>query len=327
MNEIWKQLVLDNTAAVDACKLESVQSLWSGFGEIFRVQLQPESLGTLIIKQIIPPDYSQHPRGWNTDRSLTRKLQSYDVESCWYQSRSQQCDDSCRVPQCIASIKEGDNSWILLEDLDAAGYNKRLSHLTVEQAKPCLAWLASFHARFLHEPAEGLWPAGTYWHLDTRPDEFKAMPEGAIKDLATDIDQLLSNCQYRTLVHGDAKVANFCFNSTATKVAAVDFQYVGGGCGMKDVAYFFGSCFNEQECERYIPSLLDYYFTELAAGAADTTDSERLEQEWRGLFAPAWTDFYRFLLGWLPKGDKSNPKIHRYTEKLAKQTIAHPLLN
>ena len=47
------------------------------------------------------------------------------------------------------------------------------------------------------------------------------------------------------------------------QVAAVDFQYVGGGCGIKDVAYFIGSCLYEEDCERYEEGLLDWYFSQL----------------------------------------------------------------
>ena len=319
MTGTWKTLVLEKTGASDAQKLESVQTLWSGYGEIFRVQLQPETLGTIVIKQITPAMHTQHPRGWNTDKSLQRKLKSYDVESRWYRQWSQRCDEKCRVAACVTSATEGNDSWIVLEDLDSAGFPKRHAHLTCDQAKPCLSWLAAFHARFLHAVPDGLWPVGTYWHLATRPDEFNAMQQGPIKDIATDIDQLLNNCEHQTLVHGDAKVANFCFNHDGTQVAAVDFQYVGGGCGMKDVAYFFGSCFDESDCERFIPELLDHYFEQMRIAANDTIDTVALEQEWRSLFAPAWTDFYRFLLGWL--GTNSHAKIHSYTEKLAQQTI------
>ena len=272
MSKDWKHLITDNTKATDARKIESVQTLWSGYGEIFRVQLIPESLGTLIIKQVAPPTDTHHPRGWNTDRSNLRKLKSYEVEASWYNEWSHQCHSGCRVASCIAtgiaseattlatkestSEKPANQSWILMEDLDTSGYNIRHSGLTPDQAKPCLSWLANFHANFLQVTPTNLWQIGTYWHLDTRPDELAVMQNGALKDCAVKLDQLLNGCKYQSLVHGDAKVTNFCFHRDGHTVAAVDFQYVGGGCGMKDVAYFFGSCFDETQCEQYVLSLI-----------------------------------------------------------------------
>ncbi len=335
MSNDWKQLIIDNTEATDARKIESVQTLWSGYGEIFRVQLEPKSLGTIIIKQVAPPTDTHHPRGWNTDRSNLRKLKSYEVEANWYNEWSHQCHSGCRVASGIATGianriatessygKTANQSWILMEDLDASGFNIRHSSLTPDQAKPCLSWLANFHAKFLQVTPNNLWQIGTYWHLDTRPDELAVMQHGALKDCAVKLDQLLNNCKYRSLVHGDAKVANFCFHQNNQTVAAVDFQYVGGGCGMKDVAYFLGSCFDEKQCEQYVPELLDYYFSELQPAVLNNTagtsiNYDELEREWREMFAPAWTDFYRFLSGWMPE----HAKIHGYTEKLARQTLA-----
>ncbi len=319
MPDLWKSLAVNQTLAQDALKLETIQSLWSGYGEIFRLQLIPESLGSLIVKQVTPPTSEHHPRGWNTDRSQLRKLRSYEVESYWYTQWSQHCNDQCRVAKHIGSATENCHSVILLEDLDASGYFQRHSQLLPTQAKTCLNWLAHFHAQFMHSTANGLWPIGSYWHLDTRPDEYAAMKPGKIKTHAHKIDQLLNNCEYQTIVHGDAKVANFCFNKNSTKAAAVDFQYVGGGCGMKDVAYFFGSCFNEHECEQYVPALLDYYFDTLSDALTDRDiNTLTLEEEWRKMFAPAWTDFHRFLLGWMP----GHAKIHSYTESLALETLA-----
>ncbi len=319
MSDLWKSVALQHTDAVNAEMTESIQSLWSGYGQIFRAQLSPESLGTLIVKQIAPPVSEQHPRGWNTDRSAIRKLRSYEVETRWYRQWSNRCSAQCRVATHIASSSEANQSVILMEDLDASGYPVRHSHLTPAQAKPCLHWLAHFHAQFLHSEAEGLWPVGTYWHLDTRPDELDAMQQSRIKACAVKLDKHLSKCEYQTIVHGDAKVANFCFSENDQQVAAVDFQYAGGGCGMKDVAYFFGSCFDEHECQKHVPGLLDFYFEALAeAVTAKAIDATRLEQEWRGMFAPAWTDFHRFLLGWMP----GHSKIHSYTEALANETLS-----
>ena len=101
------------------------------------------------------------------------------------------------------------------------------------------------------------------------------------------------------------------------QVAAVDFQYVGGGCGMKDVAYFIGSCLYEEDCEKFETELLDYYFTALKQALSEKQcelNADEVEQSWRPLFPYAWTDFHRFVKGWSP----GHWKIHGYSERLAK---------
>ncbi|MDF3128358.1 phosphotransferase [Kiritimatiellaeota bacterium B1221] len=119
-----------------------------------------------------------------------------------------------------------------------------------------------------------------------------------LKAGASAIDHALRTARYQTFVHGDAKLINFCFSADG-RVAAVDFQYVGGGCGMLDVAYFLGSCLDERDCETYEKPLLDFYFGHLLYQVA-AEDIEELESEWRGLYAYAWADFHRFLKGWSP---------------------------
>lgn len=185
------------------------------------------------------------------------------------------------------------------------------------EIRACLSWLAQFHALFLGVEPEGLWPVGTYWHLETRPDELEAMDDAELKAAAADIDRKLSECHFKTIVHGDAKLANFCFSQRGHDVAAVDFQYVGGGCGMKDVVYFLGSCMDERECEKRVPGLLEHYFTELKLFVKKDVDVDALEKEWRDMFVFAWTDFHRFLLGWMP----GHWKVNRYSKQLTKEVL------
>jgi len=136
---------------------------------------------------------------------------------------------------------------------------------------------------------------------------------------STALDQLLCNARFKSLVHGDAKLANFCFANDGQQVAAVDFQYVGGGCGIKDVAYFIGSAFAASQCEQFETELLDIYFTELLSSCTlGAADAAALEREWRELYAVAWTDFHRFLLGWMP----AHPKVNSYSERLCRETLA-----
>ncbi|MDG1070940.1 MAG: DUF1679 domain-containing protein, partial [Akkermansiaceae bacterium] len=135
------------------------------------------------------------------------------------------------------------------------------------------------------------------------------------------IDAKLTQAKFQTLVHGDAKLANFCFSENGGEVAAVDFQYVGGGCGMKDVAYLVGSCLDEEESEAREEEILDIYFENLS-GALQAKGSEvqvdQLIAEWRGLYHYAWADFHRFLKGWCP----GHWKINSYSERIVREVIA-----
>ena len=248
MDDLLTEVVLNATGATRIVDVQTVQSLWSGYGKILRVQLAGEGPSSVIVKHVSPPTESDHPRGWATDFSHQRKLRSYKVESAWYRNWSCRCDESCRVAECFRVQQSDAQTVFVIEDLNEAGFAGRRSTLDWQGVQSCLHWLASFHATFLASDMAGLWPSGTYWHLATRPDEWSAMDNGPLKTNAHLIDQALRSCQFRSLVHGDAKVANFCFSNHGS-VAAVDFQYVGGGCGMKDVAYFLGSCLSDAECD------------------------------------------------------------------------------
>jgi len=320
MNDHLKNIVLNVTDSRSIVEQKVIQTLWSGYGEIVRLKLADGKVDSVVVKSIVFPDEQQHPRGWNSERSHMRKVHSYDVEMNWYRQWSERCDDQCRVAHCYATYSNEQAHALILEDLDLAGYSLRKSELNRQEVSLCLVWLANFHATFMNEASDGLWPIGSYWYLETRPDEWAAMEKGELKQAASAIDSLLNNAQYKTLIHGDAKVANFCFAKDGEGVAAVDFQYVGGGCGMKDVAYFLGSCLSEQTCERWQDELLDEYFFLLRQALSTSNkgvDLDVLEREWRRLFPLAWVDFYRFLLGWMPGHWKAN----EYSRRMAKQVL------
>jgi len=84
--------------------------------------------------------------------------------------------------------------------------------------------------------------------------------------------------------------------------------------------------FSPAECQSRVPRYLDVYFTALRAALAATgsersarpPDAGQLEREWRELFALAWVDFYRFLLGWAP----SYADGDRYSWQLARDVLA-----
>ena len=312
MNEYFRSVILKSTGASSMFEKEMIQALWSGYGKLIRVGLCDTTIDTVVVKHVQLPNRINHPRGWNTDISHQRKLQSYRVESAWYQIYSSHC--AARLPICLAIEWQDDEVLMVLEDLDDAGYALRKQTVTWEDIESCLAWLARFHASYLSIAPDNLWEVGTYWHLDTRPQELSVLHDQRLKEAAPLINERLNASQYKTIVHGDAKLANFCFASTGD-VAGVDFQYVGGGCGMKDVAYFIGSCLREADCERLESQILDTYFKHLQEELEEHNES--LESEWRLLYRVAWADFHRFLKGWSP----GHWKINSYSERITKEVI------
>ena len=322
MEKFIEALIFKHTNADAIVGIDLIQELWSGYGSIKRYHLEGGDVATLVVKQVAPPSVTAHPRGWNTGQSHQRKLRSYAVETAWYRDYASRCDERCKLPNCLALMTEGDEVVMLLEDLDAAGYSARRSKVGERGLQSCLSWLANFHATYLGSSAQGLWKIGTYWHLDTRPDELKVLQkeDPQLWRASAAIDQQLNSARFQTLVHGDAKLANFCFLDNEALVAAVDFQYVGAGCGIKDVAYFIGSCLDESACEANESRLLDFYFESLEKALAEqqqSVDFKALEAEWRALYPVAWTDFHRFLKGWSP----GHWKINSYSERLAKEVV------
>ncbi|MBC3759809.1 DUF1679 domain-containing protein [Hyunsoonleella sp. SJ7] len=312
MNNHFKSIILQSTGASSLVEKEVIQELWSGYGKIIRVALQNTDLESAVVKHVQLPRNNNHPRGWHTNIGHQRKLKSYEVEADWYKQYSK--NSMARLPKCFAIESKDDEVLIVLEDLDNAGFQLRKHNVNWQNIDTCLEWLAQFHASYLGKEPNKLWDVGTYWHLDTRPQELEVLEDIELKNAATSIDKKLNSCTFKTVVHGDAKLANFCFSENG-EVAGVDFQYVGGGCGMKDVAYFVGSCLNESDCERLELKILDTYFSHLHMALSEK--NEALENEWRLLYRVAWADFHRFLKGWSP----GHWKINSYSERITSEVI------
>lgn len=328
--------ICDITGA-NNCELgEVIQSLWSGYGVIQRVSLDLPGYLSAVVKHIDLSQSRENRRGWSGDASHQRKVRSYEIEKAFYESYADQCSTTesgspfaCRVPKLLGTFEKADGagSLLVLEDLATDGYGlrqcKRGGSFKTD-LDVCLRWLANFHATFLGCEPAGLWPVGTYWHLATRQEELDVMEESSLKQCADRIDQRLSSAKYQTLVHGDAKLANFCFRDES-RVAAVDFQYVGGGCGMKDVAYLVSSCLDGSESESQQNAVLDVYFRQLeqaiiqrsSPGECQPVDFAELESEWRELYAFAWADFCRFLAGWSP----GHWKMNQYNDRVTRGVV------
>ncbi len=303
-----------------------VQKLWSGYGRIERWWLEDGDAGrarTVILKVVDPGEAGpNHPRGWTSSFAGERKRKSYAVERAYYGRFNGELGPEARTPRLLAEAETATGGMMLLEDLDPAGFRGRRQDVTDPEVRACIRWLAAFHAAFMGRDPEGLWDRGTYWHLATRPDELAATQDPRLRAAAPAIDARLGAAKHRTFVHGDAKVANFCFGEPADldihqPVAAVDFQYVGGGIGVQDLSYFLGSCLDDGQLSQRADGYLDAYFAELAPRLAPHYDPGAIEAEWRALWPDAWADFHRFLAGWAP----GHWKLSRYSERMVRSVL------
>ncbi|MCQ8878500.1 ecdysteroid 22-kinase family protein [Pseudoalteromonas shioyasakiensis] len=288
---------------------ESITALWSGCGEIVRCRLDDNAC---VIKAISVPDHINHPRITQTEFSINRKRHSYEVEFYWYQQYASKLPAQARALRCYEALEQQQKKVMVFADFVADGFTNAQVHK--QHIAAILKWLAYFHAFHFEVNPDGLWQQGSYWHLATRPDEYEKMPDSALKRQAKNIDRILRECQYRTLIHGDAKLANFAVNCTTMEVLGYDFQYTGGGVGVVDVMYFLGSCLNEQQlndtADDYLANYFQYFSDAMRMfGHAKSTPV--VIKAWRALWPVAWTDFYRFLAGWSPEHTKINTYMRK----------------
>lgn len=305
-----------------------VQGLWSGYGRIERWWLRGEADSSeggrsVILKVIDPGDRGgNHPRGWDSSLSDSRKRKSYAVERAFYRGHIAKLEGRARSAALIAEIETHTGGMMILEDLDRSGFSARHSEATDAEIRACVRWLATFHAAFMGRGPGDLWERGTYWHLGTRPDELAATKDTKLRNAAPGIDARLGAAKFRTFVHGDAKIANFCFQAATARdanqeVAAVDFQYVGGGVGVQDLSYFLGSCLEDGALAEKADGYLDVYFENLKAALDGDLDGTAIEREWRALWPFAWADFHRFLAGWAP----GHWKLSEYSNQMLRAVI------
>ncbi|KIW01505.1 uncharacterized protein PV09_06984 [Verruconis gallopava] len=102
---------------------------------------------------------------------------------------------------------------------------------------------------------EGVWLNGGYTYLATRMTEYSSLKEDASSEWSSALcsgapsvaelasieisPQNAANVDYITLIHGDVKSENLFSTADGSSVAFYDFQYVGLGLGVSDLAKLF----------------------------------------------------------------------------------------
>ncbi|VEU36399.1 unnamed protein product [Pseudo-nitzschia multistriata] len=282
-----------------------VANLWAGMGSIIRLECSGGSQKSIIAKRIrCPCDPSSI--------GDQRKAASYRVEASFYASKY--CRELSEEGICCEGLHTEDDGKGSITILMRPLPNETLSYMEGKVAEAAVRSVAKLHAYFwgserAREAVEetGLAEQGTYWYLDTRPDEYDRMDgnrglSARLKRAAHGIDAALKEHEYQTICHGDLKACNMSLSRNPDFVTLVDFQYLGKACPAKDLAYLFvcGIDVDDDFEARREDELLRLYIEELAAnGVGDDADAplptmEKLKEA----LDLSYCDLYRWMLGW-----------------------------
>jgi aminoglycoside/choline kinase family phosphotransferase len=212
---------------------------------------------------------------------LYRDVYSYKTETSFYKHLTKKLNSvGVHVPECYYAYEEfvendlNQSRFLLaLEDMSNIGYQKHV-HLSHEEVYACLSTLARLHATFWDKTDDLthlVWPEGSYWTLDKRPqNELDTLGESwrslcdrfvnespifsttAIHDLgerivkcSAQMNEKLRSIQPKTFIHGDFKSANMFMKSNQNiDVAIIDWQWSGVGAGITDVMYLITSTYS-----------------------------------------------------------------------------------
>ena len=109
-----------------------------------------------------------------------------------------------------------------------------------------------------------------------------------------------------TLVHGDYRLDNLMFASTSggAPVSAVDWQTIGLGCGLRDVAYLLGNSSEPDDRRRHEPEALERYRLAMAGLGVDLPADEVMAMYRHGTFqGPFITMLGSIAVGQTDRGD------------------------
>jgi hypothetical protein len=278
-------------------KVRNICRLWGGMGYVYSLSLADN---TIVVKRVSP--LSPNKRKSLSDR---RKADSYEVEANFYENLANYLlqERGLDIPQPL-HVERDDGITICMSKVHGC-----VRGIDEDETRVVLQWLATLHAASWGIKADeaveeyGLQPIGTYWHLDTRPDEYSSIRnsgwEGRLKRAARAIDERLKRDKMQCCVHGDAKDANMLFyfkdsiqRKDNLRVSMYDFQYCGKGPPTKDLAYFFCVAAHDNSSDYVV-----YYHNELLKRLESGAYRPTLE-ELNDSLQLSYCDWARFMAGW-----------------------------
>ena len=228
-----------------------------------------------------------------SDQELSRKTASveglghYRRETYFYRHFKELSDRI--APSAIYADYDPDteNFAIIMEDMAPGVQGDQLEGTTLEHAEWAVDIAAVMHAAHWEDASLDKieWLQGTEAAPESifGPDMIAMLWQGFKERYADQISEeavligdkingdarewAMNYSGPKCLMHGDYRLDNMLFNApgAAKRLAVVDWQTVGLGCGAQDVSYFIGAGFKRDERAQYEMSLLKRWHDAICA--------------------------------------------------------------
>jgi ecdysteroid kinase len=196
-----------------------------------------------------------------------------------------------RTPRCyFAERDESDNFLLLLEDLSPSAVVDQFVGISLGTARAGLAALAGLHGptharsdlhdatwlRGVSEDLRPLYEAVLPILFDQFLERYDARIDAGLREMVRALKLRLAlfsgyATPFPCVTHGDFRTDNLLIDALdgTVALAVVDWQTVGVGSPLLDVAYFLTTSLTPEDCARYEFELLDYYLATLSEYGVD----------------------------------------------------------
>lgn len=211
---------------------------------------------------------------------------------------------------------------LLLEDLAPRQQGDQIAGASDDEIEAAVRNLAGLHAPFWGDPSiESLdWMTsaigdeyatfiemGTPAFIDRYRDRLRPEDVETLRAFAAGVKQWVARRPApRTLVHGDYRLDNLMFESTAegVRVAAVDWQTLSVACGGQDLAYLLGNSSPPEQRRAHEERMLAAYREAMAElGVALEAEKVRSDYVYGTFQGPSITMLGSLAVGQTDRGD------------------------
>ena len=268
----WLSRHLDLVGATDL----EVTSVGQGqVANCYRLRIHHDAGTSSVIAKV--------PSNDDVSRSTATLQRLYQREVSFYQYLAPSI--ATRTPRCyFAERDERDNFLLLLEDLSPSAVIDQFVGISPGTARAGLAALAGLHGptharselhdvawlRGVSEELRPLYSAVLPILFDQFIERYDARIGESLRSMVLALKERLSLfSEYVTpfpcVTHGDFRTDNLLIDACdgAVAIAVVDWQTVGVGSPLLDVAYFLATSLPPEDCAREEFGLLDYYLVKL----------------------------------------------------------------